>query len=56
VGCVLREVSRAARDVTPSTVPAHCAGTGQGNALTVIAKPPPHLRYVQVLCGEAIQG
>ncbi|MDR0936274.1 MAG: hypothetical protein LBM98_06305 [Oscillospiraceae bacterium] len=29
---------------------------GQGNALPVIAKPPPHLRYVPVKCGEAIQG
>ncbi|MDR0936450.1 MAG: hypothetical protein LBM98_07225 [Oscillospiraceae bacterium] len=43
-------------DVTPSNVPAHCAGTGQGVALSVFAKPPPHLRYVQLLCGEAIQG
>ncbi|MDR0936916.1 MAG: hypothetical protein LBM98_09565 [Oscillospiraceae bacterium] len=22
----------------------------------VIAKPPPHLRYVPMICGEAIQG
>ncbi|MDR0936793.1 MAG: hypothetical protein LBM98_08945 [Oscillospiraceae bacterium] len=30
-------VPRAVRGVTPSAVPAHCAGTGQGVALPVIA-------------------
>ncbi|MDR0936911.1 MAG: hypothetical protein LBM98_09540 [Oscillospiraceae bacterium] len=30
-------VSRAVRDVTPSTVPAQCAGTGLGVAQPVIA-------------------
>ncbi|MDR0936662.1 MAG: hypothetical protein LBM98_08285 [Oscillospiraceae bacterium] len=37
-------------------VPAHCAGTGLGFALPVFAKPPPHLRYVLLKRGEAIQG
>ncbi|MDR0935430.1 MAG: hypothetical protein LBM98_01965 [Oscillospiraceae bacterium] len=50
------------RGVLTSTVPAHCAGTGQGVALPVV-RPPAHrlceapvgLRYVGRYRCEAIQ-